>query len=79
MVASKRSEDGQEKEQLLSVSIFSADRPANPVARISKLTENDAPSPWGEGRVEGGRKPFEIRNPNAAWQICLLPEVKLRR
>jgi hypothetical protein len=40
--------------------------PTNPVARISKQTENDSPSPWGEGRVEGGREPFEIRHPNSA-------------
>jgi hypothetical protein len=34
---------------------FADDRPANPVVRIFKQTENDSPSPWGEGRVEGGR------------------------
>ena len=28
--------------------------PANPGARIFKGTANDSPSPWGEGRVEGG-------------------------
>jgi hypothetical protein len=27
----------------------------NPVARILKETVNDSSSPWGEGRVEGGR------------------------
>jgi len=37
--------------------------PANPVARIFKETANDSPSPWGEGRDEGGREPFEIRMP----------------
>jgi hypothetical protein len=31
------------------------DRPANPGARIFKRTADDPPSPWGEGRVEGGR------------------------
>jgi len=31
------------------------DCPANPGARIFKGTANDSPSPWGEGRVEGGR------------------------
>jgi hypothetical protein len=35
---------------------FSAGRPANPVARIFKPTANGSPSPWGEGRDEGGRK-----------------------
>jgi hypothetical protein len=25
-----------------------------PVTRIFKGTANDSPSPWGEGRVEGG-------------------------
>jgi len=45
---------------------FADDGPANPVARIIKGTANDSPSPWGEGRVEGGREPFEIRNPNSA-------------
>jgi len=29
--------------------------PANPVTRILKWTEDDSPSPWGEGRDEGGR------------------------
>src|ERR1035437_8826153 len=31
------------------------DCPANPGARIFKGTADDSPSPWGEGRVEGGR------------------------
>jgi hypothetical protein len=35
--------------------LFANDRPANPVARIFKKTENDSPSPGGEGRDEGGR------------------------
>jgi hypothetical protein len=39
------------------------ERPANPVARIFMETANDSPSPWGEGRVEGGREPFEVHNP----------------
>ena len=30
--------------------------PANPVARHSKNAANDSPSPWGEGRGEGGRQ-----------------------
>ena len=34
----------------------------NPVARIFKETENDSPSPWGEGRGEGGRE-HQSRNP----------------
>jgi hypothetical protein len=34
--------------------------PANPVARILKETADDSRSPWGEGRDEGGREPFEI-------------------
>jgi hypothetical protein len=44
----------QEKEQPLCVFIFSIDHPANPVTRIFKGTANDSPSPWGEGRDEGG-------------------------
>jgi hypothetical protein len=36
--------------------LFAADRPPNPVARIFKQMENDSPSPWGEGWVEGGRE-----------------------
>ena len=36
------------------------ERPANPVARIFMETANNSPSPWGEGRDEGGRGPFEI-------------------
>jgi hypothetical protein len=39
-----------EKEQPLSVFRFANDRPANPV------TNYDSPSPWGEGRDEGGRE-----------------------
>jgi hypothetical protein len=45
----------QERKSTLADSGFADDRPANPVARIFKRTENDSPSPWGEGRVEGGR------------------------
>ena len=33
------------------------ERPVNPNARIFMETANDSPSSWGEGRVEGGRKP----------------------
>ncbi|MGB7768478.1 MAG: hypothetical protein WBN22_06435, partial [Verrucomicrobiia bacterium] len=32
------------------------DRPANSVARIFRKAANDSPSPWGEGRDEGGRE-----------------------
>jgi hypothetical protein len=45
MVASKRSEDGQERKSPLADSGFADDRPANPVARIFKETANDSPSP----------------------------------
>ena len=34
---------------------FADDCPANSVARIFMETANDSPSPWGEGRIEGGR------------------------
>jgi hypothetical protein len=44
------------KEQLLHVSGYADDRPANPVARIFKKTADDSPSPWVEGRDEGGRE-----------------------
>ena|ERR1035437_61546 len=37
--------------------------PANPVARIFRKAAAVSPSPWGEGRDEGGREPFEIRTP----------------
>jgi hypothetical protein len=47
---------------------FASDCPANSVARIFMETANDSPSPWGEGRVEGGRKLFEIRHPNSALE-----------
>jgi hypothetical protein len=63
-IASKRSEDGQERKWLVDVSGLAANRPANPVARIFKKPANDSPSPWGEGRDEGGREPFEIRIPH---------------
>ncbi len=36
-------------------SVFPADHPANPAAGIFKGAARVAPSPWGEGRVEGGR------------------------
>jgi prevent-host-death family protein len=39
---------------------FADERPANPVARIFMETANVSPSPWGEGRDEGGCEPFEI-------------------
>jgi hypothetical protein len=44
-----------EKEQPQSGSSFADGCPANSVVRILKKTANDSPSPWGEGRVEGGR------------------------
>jgi hypothetical protein len=46
-IASKHSEDGQERKWLLADSGFAGDCPANSVARIFKETENDSPSPWG--------------------------------
>jgi len=46
---------------------FADDRPANPAAGFVKDAAHVAPSPWGEGRVEGGREPFEIRIPH--WQL----------
>jgi hypothetical protein len=36
---------------------------ANPVVRIFRKAADDSPSPWGEGRDEGGREPFEFRMP----------------
>ena len=45
----------------MDVSGLAANRLANPVARIFKKPANDSPSPWGEGRDEGGREPFEIQ------------------
>jgi hypothetical protein len=42
--------------------------PANPVARVFKETADDSPSPWGEGRDEGGGEPFEFRIPQ--FKIC---------
>jgi len=44
----------QEKEKLLDDSGFVDERPESPVARIFKRTANNPPSPWGEGRDEGG-------------------------
>ena len=60
----------QEKEKLRAGFGFADERPANPVARISKQTENDSPSPWGEGRDEGGREPFEIHNLNSVLETA---------
>jgi hypothetical protein len=54
----------------ITVSGYSFAHPANPVARISKQTENDSPSPWGEGRDEGGREPFEIHNLNSVLETA---------
>jgi hypothetical protein len=44
-IASKHSEDGQERILPITVSGYSFAHPANPVARTSKQTENDSPSP----------------------------------
>ena len=64
----------------MDVSGLAANRLANPVARIFKKPANDSPSPWGEGRDEGGREPFEIRIPhleseisnvNAQWEAAI--------
>ena len=53
----------QERKWLLDVSGLADGCPANPVAQIVKGTADDSPSPWGEGRDEGGREPFEIHIP----------------
>jgi hypothetical protein len=47
----------QERKSLQADSGCADDRPAHPVARIFKKAADDSPSPWGEGRDEGGRKP----------------------
>jgi hypothetical protein len=52
----------QERKWLLADSGFADDCPANSVARIFKQTENDSPSPWGEGRDVGERYTKETRN-----------------
>jgi hypothetical protein len=39
---------------------YANDHPANPVARIFKRTDNDSPSPWGEGRDEEDRCSVQI-------------------
>jgi hypothetical protein len=44
----------QERKWLPADSGFADEYSANPVARIFKGTVNDSPSPWGEGRDEGG-------------------------
>jgi hypothetical protein len=41
---------------------FAEECPANPGARIFKGMANDSPSPWGEGRVEGGRAKSKCRD-----------------
>ena len=72
----------QERKSRRHVFIFSADHPANPVARISKDAANDSPSPptgvGGEnpspaGAGEGGRRPVEGRAEQN--QICGRGEV----
>ena len=45
----------QEKELLSRVSVFPANRPANPAAGLAKDAARVSPSPWGEGRVKGER------------------------
>lgn len=52
-VASKRSEDGGEREQPSPRFGFSAARPANPVAGFSLRRNTILPLPKGEGRGEG--------------------------
>jgi hypothetical protein len=44
-----------EKELQSHVLDFAEARPANPVAGFSKGAGKNSPSPWGEGRDEGGR------------------------
>jgi len=45
VIASKRSEDGQERKSPLANSGFADDRPANPIVRIFKGMANVSPSP----------------------------------
>jgi len=48
----------------LRVSGFTDECPANPVVRILKWLADDSPSPWGEGRDEGGRETIPISQPH---------------
>ena len=53
----------QERKSPLDDSGFAMNCPANPVAGFAKGAAHVAPSPWGEGRDEGGREtiPFGKR------------------
>ena len=46
------------KEQPESVSCLANARPANPAARDFRRGAGNSPSPWGEGRDEGGREHY---------------------
>jgi tRNA N6-adenosine threonylcarbamoyltransferase len=55
--AEAKGEGGQERKWQLAGFDCEDERPVNPDARIFMETANDSPSPWGEGRDEGGREP----------------------
>jgi hypothetical protein len=59
-----------EKKWKLAGFVCADERPVNPVARIFMETANNSPSPWGEGRDEGGRGPFEIHKAMQSLTLC---------
>src|SRR5271169_2831916 len=62
-----------EREQPAHIFVLPADRPANPVARTSKDAGNASPSPWGEGRDEGGQKLTSRSQPFTTRQVVAVP------
>ena len=68
--AEAKGEGGQERKWQLAGIGRADERPVNPVARIFMETANDSPSPWGEGRDEGGHGPFETLKDNQNLTLC---------
>ena len=50
------------------------DHRANPAASISKDAETVSPSPWGEGRDEGGRS--NTLKARQGWHLCRNQKLK---
>ena len=60
------------------VSGFSETRIANPAAGNFTVTANDSPSPWGEGRDEGGRSTHHMGFGGAGGSAAEHAQVEVR-
>jgi hypothetical protein len=64
----------QEREPPLRDFCFPNNRLANPVAGISKDAETISPSPWGEGRDEGGQSNHYLPRWEKRWRATALQD-----